>query len=483
MSLGFVDRVCLVAGVSRDVVIRELKLLFLVLSGSLIFLIVVLFLFPKFLMLAFLVPVFLVVIAFQKLFSLRRYLEFVASLGKEELYSSIAMLVLSLLGSWTYVSRVLERIFPATAKLIKLRVISGPKLIQDVRKIIDTVVYRDGFLPHVARDKIVSTIRNTVESTGMLVEAICTSLSMLYVFYIIANFISFLQFSAMKPSTLLALTVILTFVFALAVSSRTTIHDYAMEELKEKLLHVLAPTLLSLVIALLLTRNISIGVTVAILSFSAACLVFLKRSVKLDKIDHAIVWDHVINLRVVRGCPIDQTLRNMLGRDTYELYIKTYPFSSIRNLVRHIEEAGDLGVISLLRQLLTELFDANKKVVKVVTVSVLVLAFFAVIMLCAQTWYVQLLYPTLLKLQKTQAFSTTVSISGITLPIVLRPRDLIYSIELTAGTVPPVIAFATFLMTRAAAGTTRAARITLIVTIILLALQLYLYYSVLPSLA
>ncbi len=482
MKIGFIDKVSIVTGAPRDVVVRELKIIVYAGIGTVLAVLLTLILFPRFSIIAAVFVPVPVVLVWQRIHNIRKYFEFMSSLSKEETYSSIAMLVLSLLGSWTYIGRVLESIFPATAKFVKFKLVQGPKLLQEVRYIIDTVVFKDGTLPHVARDRIVSNIKNSVETLGLLVEAITTSLSMLYVFYIISNFVSFLQFGSLKPSVLLIMTILLTFMFALLISSRSPVHDYGLEELKSKIVFVLVPVLLSFTISYTVLRNVFSCLTLSIIVFCLACILLLRKSAKLDKIDHAVVWDHVINVRVIRGSPVDQTLRRILGEDLYELYSRTYPFSAIRNLIKHLEEAGGLDVIGLLRQMLVELFESAKKVSKTVTMSVIVLALFAAIMLGMQVWYVKLLYPMLLTLHKAQAFSSSISISGISLPFVLKPRDLVNSLVLSASTVPPAISLATFLIVRAAAGTTRAAKLTLIITVMLFALQVYILYFVLPSL-
>jgi len=483
--MGFIDNVCVLSGCSREEVRKEVMSILisiLIAIFATLMIILVSCRIPRLKVLTVLIPLLFIpcFATISKCRCLSEYFKVTSALGKEELYACVAILVLSLLGSWNYI--ILWNSFPATARVLKCKADVGSKLFKEVRDIVENVVFRDGTLPHVARERILHTLRTSVEDYGMLVQVLITGLSMIYMFFIIVAFLSFMS-SMFNPSSFVFMVILLTIIFSIVIMSKSPVHDYALTELKEKAKVILPVSLLSMIMSLMATRDFSISFTIFLLTFFAAGLATLKNSRKIDKIDNAVVWDRVINLRLIKGVPVDQALVNVLGRSVYDVYIRTYPFNAIRNLLLHLEDIGGLGVVRMFREMIVEIFNSIHKVIKSVRVNVLMLAGFALAMVGMQVWFAQLILPAL-KMMKSFGGGGVggYGVSVPSLPIQISPSVIMQSLNITATYVPPIIVLAVFLIMRGCSSSTQAMKMALMVGVIMLALQIFVKFLLIPHL-
>lgn len=485
--MGAIDNICLVSGCSREEVRKEILQIFISLLIPIfitIFVIIVSARFPKFKVLFAIVPLsFLsVFISLSKCRCLSEYFKVTSALGKEELYACVAILVLSLLGSWNYIIRALWNSFPATARVLRCKANVGSKLFKEVKDIVENVVFKDGTLPHVARERILHTLRTSVEDYGMLVQVLVTGLSMIYMFFIIVAFLSFIS-SMFNPSGFVFMVILMTLMFSFVIMSKSPVHDYAIPELKEKIKIIIPISLLAMILSIAITKDISIGFMIFLLTFFAVGLMVLKNSRRIDKIDNAVVWDRVINLRLIKGVPVDQALVSILGRSVYEVYIKTYPFNAIRNLLLHLEDIGGLGVVRMFREMIVEIFNAIQKVVKSVRVNVIMLAGFALAMVGMQVWFAELMLPSLKMMRSFGgAAAGGYSVSLPSMPIQISPSMIIQSLNITATYVPPIIVLAVFLIMRGCSSSTQAMKIALGLGIVMFLVQVFVKFLLVPHL-
>ncbi len=483
--MGFLDNVCLLTSCTKEEAKKELNSLIIsiitVLLACLMIYLVSLKI-PKLRILLGIIPILAIIpiTVLQKCKCITEYLKFSSSFSKEELYACVAILVLSLLGSWGYVSRVLQYGFPATAKVIRSRANIGSKLFREIKDIVENIVFRDGTLPHVARERIMHTLRMNIEDYGNLVQILVTGLSMLYMFFIVVSFLSFMS-SMFNPSLFIFMVTFLTFVFSIIIMSKSPVHDYAITELKDKVKIMLPISIICMIISLAVVHDLSIAIHVFLISFFASGLALLKSSRKIDKIDNAVVWDRVLNLRLIRGVPVDQALMSVLGRDVYYIYTRTYPFNAIKNLLAHLEDIGGLGIIKMFREIIVEIFNSINKVVKNVRINILMLVGFAAAMIIMQIWFATMLLPAL-KMMKSMGYTSTAAPGYIALPIQMSPGVIIQSLDITATYVPPVVTLATFLIIRGCSSSTRAMKISLIVAIVLVIIQLLMKFLIIPQL-
>lgn len=484
--MRIIDDIASLSGCDKDVVRKELLSVTLSIVMSIFCILIILLLtfkIPQFKPLSILLPIFIIIpfISISRSKCLLEYFRINSALGREELYASIAIIVLSLLGSWDYIVRALRNSFPATARVLKCKVNVGSKLLKEVKDIVENIVFRDGTLPHVARERIMHTVRSSVEDYGNLVQVLITGLAMLYMFFIVVAFMSFMS-SMFNPSSFVFMVVFLTLMFSLIITSKSPVHDYAIAELRDKAKLIIPIVLIAFIISILVTNDIAISCEIALIAFFISVLIFLRNSCKIDKIDNGVVWDRVINLRLIKGVPVDQALVNVLGRSLYQVYVKTYPFNAIRNLLMHLEDIGGLGIVRMFREMLVEIFNSLQRVIKNVRVNVLMLAGFALAMIGMQIWFANLMLPALKMMKGLHISSGTIGSIYGGMPIQISPSMIIGSLNTTATYVPPIITLAIFLIIRGCSSTTQAARSTLGIAIILLITQLVVKYLIIPHL-
>ncbi len=483
--MGFIENVCAIVGCSRDSVSKEILIIVTSIVLTVVISILLIFIsvrIPRLKPILAIVPLLFTIptLSISRCKCILEYLKFTSSLGREELYACVAILVLSLLGSWNYVSRVLQHGFPATARVLRSKSNIGSKLFKEVKDIVENIVFKDGTLPHVARERIMHTLRMSIEDYGTLTQILITGLAMLYMFFIVISFLSFMS-PMFNPSMFVFIVTFLTFIFSALIMSKSPIHDYAITELKEKIKLILPTSIIVFIISLIVIHDFSISAHILLISFFILGLALLKCSRKIDKIDNAVVWDRVLNLRLIKGVPVDQALQTILGRDVYEIYTRTYPFNAIKNLLTHLEDIGGLGIVRMFREMIVEIFNAMNKVMKNVKVNVLMLVGFALAMIGMQIWFVTLLLPAL-KMMKMFGFSLTSVPAYTNLPIQMSPEAIVQSLNTTITYVPPIVTLAVFMIMRGCSSSTRAMKIALVTAIVLLCTQVIVKYFIVPHL-
>lgn len=226
-------------------------------------------------------------------------------LNREVLWSSLVVLVLSLIGDLKTIANLIRKIFPETAKYLLLKNKPRVKFLSTALDIIENIVYKDGSLPITAREKFITSIDVELENFHKLVTIVLTGFTTLLILYVIINFLPFIQ-GGLNPSTMLIFISIIVVVFAFIIQFKSPFPDPGFEEFLKSCRYSIPITLVSTIITLMFTHEFSIASTVALLVFSITSYTFMKNSKVIDKLEHDIVIDRITEQRLVHGKPVEQ---------------------------------------------------------------------------------------------------------------------------------------------------------------------------------
>jgi len=407
-----------------------------------------------------------------------KYVNFLSQLSREELFASITILVLSLVGTWEYIASVISTSFKATARAIILELKSLPGLLGEVKKIVEQVVFRDGTLPYTAREHVLNRIRSRAEGFSTMLMSIVTAISSMLMFYICALFMSFLPGASVNPSQLLMMTLVMILLMSFLLSAKSPVTDHAMPEIRKKMKILLITVMVGFLLGYLVFHDPAISLTLALAVLFIAMIVMLRKSSLLDKVDNATLWDRLFTHRLLWQTPTDNALELLLpDPETRSVYVRTWPYSALYELSKHVENIGELRISELLRDLVTTTFLSTKRAWGQTLAAAMIMFGFGLGMIALQA-YMTMQYVASI----AHIYITNVSSSQLPFTPTGLAWLLINGLDLSASWVPPVILIACFLLLRSVSSSSRAARIVLPLAIASLIVMLYVKLILIPRL-